>query len=153
MARLGAEWLADADADRPDPPTTDRHARATVVTAMALAVQILQPHVSRGLGQPALLPELGRHDPSTTGRWSREIRAKEKKGEGLSLAQAVQLRRMRWLVVTTEAVPLQRGRHGRAHAACSHVTHHIDVNRPCTKPLARTLTEYWRPGGTAVATV
>jgi len=50
MARLGAEWLADADADRPDPPTTDRHARATVVTAMALAVQILQPHVSRGLG-------------------------------------------------------------------------------------------------------
>jgi AcrR family transcriptional regulator len=50
MVRLGEEWLADSDADRPAPPTTDRHARATVVTAMALAVQILQPHVSRGLG-------------------------------------------------------------------------------------------------------
>jgi AcrR family transcriptional regulator len=50
MVRLGEQWLADADADWPDQPTTDRHARATVVTAMALAVQILQPHVSRGLG-------------------------------------------------------------------------------------------------------
>lgn len=50
MARLGEEWLAEADAEQADPPTTDVHARATVVTAMALAVQILHPHVSRGLG-------------------------------------------------------------------------------------------------------
>ncbi|HEY3607315.1 MAG TPA: TetR family transcriptional regulator [Pseudonocardiaceae bacterium] len=54
MVRLGEEWLADADAERSDQPTTDRHARATVVTAMALAVQILRPHVSRGLGVDVL---------------------------------------------------------------------------------------------------
>jgi AcrR family transcriptional regulator len=50
MVRLGEEWLAESEADRPDPPATDLHARATVVTAMALAVQVLRPHVSRGLG-------------------------------------------------------------------------------------------------------
>jgi AcrR family transcriptional regulator len=50
MVRLGEEWLAEADARRSDPPVTDLRARATVVTAMALAVQVLDQHVSRGLG-------------------------------------------------------------------------------------------------------
>jgi AcrR family transcriptional regulator len=57
MVRLGEQWLADAGADWSDQPTTDPHARATVVTAMALAVLILQPHVSRGLGVDVLSAE------------------------------------------------------------------------------------------------
>jgi AcrR family transcriptional regulator len=50
MVRLSEDWLVEADADRPDPPGTDVRARATVITAMSLAVQILHEHVSRGLG-------------------------------------------------------------------------------------------------------
>lgn len=51
------EWLAAADAERPDPPDVYRRARATVFTAMALGVPILYTHVARGLGVDLDTPE------------------------------------------------------------------------------------------------
>ncbi|RBQ16690.1 TetR/AcrR family transcriptional regulator [Spongiactinospora rosea] len=50
MVRMSEQWLAGLDERRSDPPFTGRRARATVGTAMALAVGILHEHVSRGLG-------------------------------------------------------------------------------------------------------
>jgi AcrR family transcriptional regulator len=50
MTRMSEQWLAELDERRTDPPLADRRARATVGTAMALAVGILHEHVSRGLG-------------------------------------------------------------------------------------------------------
>ncbi len=50
MVQMSEQWLAGLDERRSDPPLADRKARATVGTAMALAVAILQEHVSRGLG-------------------------------------------------------------------------------------------------------
>ncbi|MER5421226.1 TetR/AcrR family transcriptional regulator [Streptosporangium roseum] len=57
MVELSEEWLADADEKRPDVPDVDRKARATVVTAMALAVAVLHKHVSRGMGVDLFSPE------------------------------------------------------------------------------------------------
>ncbi|MGW0802669.1 TetR/AcrR family transcriptional regulator [Nonomuraea sp. NPDC002799] len=50
MVQMSEQWLARLDERRPDPPFADRTARATVGTAMAMAVGILHKHVSRGLG-------------------------------------------------------------------------------------------------------
>ncbi|MET8991265.1 helix-turn-helix domain-containing protein [Nonomuraea wenchangensis] len=50
MVQMSEQWLAGLDERRSDPPFADRKARATVGTAMALAVGILHEHVSRGLG-------------------------------------------------------------------------------------------------------
>ncbi|MEZ7125286.1 TetR/AcrR family transcriptional regulator [Nonomuraea sp. AD125B] len=50
MVRMSEQWLAGLDERRPDVPFAGRKARATVGTAMALAVGILHEHVSRGLG-------------------------------------------------------------------------------------------------------
>lgn len=50
MVDIGAQWFASADESRPDPPGVDPRSRATVFTAMVLAITVLQPHVSRGLG-------------------------------------------------------------------------------------------------------
>ena len=50
MVQMSEQWLAELDQRRADPPFADRKARATVGTAMALAVGILHEHVSRGLG-------------------------------------------------------------------------------------------------------
>lgn len=49
MVRMGEEWLAVSDAGRPDPPEVDRKARATLITAMSLAITVLHEHVSRGM--------------------------------------------------------------------------------------------------------
>ncbi|MEU4545746.1 TetR/AcrR family transcriptional regulator [Nonomuraea dietziae] len=57
MVELTEEWLAEADEKRPDTPDVDRRARATVGTAMALAVAVLHKHVSRGLGVDLYTPE------------------------------------------------------------------------------------------------
>ncbi|GGO61958.1 TetR/AcrR family transcriptional regulator [Nonomuraea cavernae] len=57
MVEMSEEWLADLDRHRPDPPDVDRKARATVGTAMGLAVGILHQHVSRGLGADVFSPE------------------------------------------------------------------------------------------------
>lgn len=51
------QWLAAADENRSDPPGADRKTRATVITAMALAVPVLHQHVSRGLGVDLFSPE------------------------------------------------------------------------------------------------
>jgi AcrR family transcriptional regulator len=51
------EWLAVADAERPDQPTVARRSRATVFTAMALGVPVLYAHVARGLGVDLETPE------------------------------------------------------------------------------------------------
>ena len=50
MVELSEQWLAEADRDHPVPPGSDRRARATVGTAMALSIIVLHRHVSRGLG-------------------------------------------------------------------------------------------------------
>ncbi|NUW43591.1 TetR/AcrR family transcriptional regulator [Nonomuraea rhodomycinica] len=57
MVRAGEQWLAEIDAERADPPFADRKARATVSTAMALAVTVLHRHVSRSLGVDVASPE------------------------------------------------------------------------------------------------
>ncbi|MEU4323716.1 TetR/AcrR family transcriptional regulator [Nonomuraea dietziae] len=57
MVELSEEWLAEADEKRSDTPDVDRKARATVGTAMALAVAVLHKHVSRGLGVDLYTPE------------------------------------------------------------------------------------------------
>ncbi|GAA3167436.1 MULTISPECIES: TetR/AcrR family transcriptional regulator [Nonomuraea] len=57
MARMSEEWLEEADKARPDPPFASRKARATVGTAMGLAVPILHQHISRGLGVDLATPQ------------------------------------------------------------------------------------------------
>ncbi|BBY11562.1 TetR/AcrR family transcriptional regulator [Mycobacterium marseillense] len=43
-------WLASADEHRVEPADIDAKSRATLITAMALAVPLLHDHISRGLG-------------------------------------------------------------------------------------------------------
>ncbi|SDM22510.1 TetR/AcrR family transcriptional regulator [Allokutzneria albata] len=57
IAELSADWLAESDRKRPDRPVVSRQARATVTTAMALAVTVLHEHVSRGLGVDVFSPD------------------------------------------------------------------------------------------------
>jgi hypothetical protein len=57
MVQLTEEWLAEADKNRSDSPEVDRKARAAVITAMALAIPVLHPHVSRGMGVDLFSPE------------------------------------------------------------------------------------------------
>ncbi|MGW0484195.1 TetR/AcrR family transcriptional regulator [Nonomuraea sp. NPDC003214] len=57
MVRMAEEWLEEADKARPDPPFASRKARATVGTAMSLAVPVLHQHISRGLGVDLHGPE------------------------------------------------------------------------------------------------
>ncbi|MEV4106019.1 TetR/AcrR family transcriptional regulator [Nonomuraea sp. NPDC049695] len=54
MVQMSEQWLAELDERRSDLPFADRRARATVGTAMALAIGILHKHVSRGLGVDVL---------------------------------------------------------------------------------------------------
>lgn len=56
LAQLGAEHVAAADRDRPDPPTVSPAARATVIAAMSLSISVLHEHVSRGLGVDVFTP-------------------------------------------------------------------------------------------------
>lgn len=57
LAELSAQWLAEADSARPDPPEVSAEARGTVAAAMALSVTVLHAHVSRRLGVDVLGPE------------------------------------------------------------------------------------------------
>jgi AcrR family transcriptional regulator len=57
MVELSEQWLADADAARPDPPGVDRRTRAAVITAMALSVGVLHEHLSRAMGVEMFTPE------------------------------------------------------------------------------------------------
>jgi AcrR family transcriptional regulator len=57
LVDLGAQWLAEADQQRPDAPEESREARATVSAAMSLAVSLLYEHVSRRLGVEVFSPE------------------------------------------------------------------------------------------------
>ncbi|RCG28948.1 TetR/AcrR family transcriptional regulator [Sphaerisporangium album] len=57
MADMTEEWLAMADEKRADPPAAGLKTRATVLTAMALAVPVLHQHVSRGIGADLFTPE------------------------------------------------------------------------------------------------
>lgn len=57
MTRLTEEWLAELDKNRPDAPDVGRRGRAAVITAMALAITVLHPHVSRGMGVDVFSPE------------------------------------------------------------------------------------------------
>ncbi|MGH3724266.1 MAG: TetR/AcrR family transcriptional regulator [Mycobacterium sp.] len=57
MVAMTEGWLASADRYRVYPADIDITSRATVITAMALAVPLLQQHVSRGLGVAVDSPE------------------------------------------------------------------------------------------------
>ncbi len=57
MVRMTEQWLEDADKNRPEPPEVDRRSRAAVITAMALAITVLHPHVSRGMAVDVFSPE------------------------------------------------------------------------------------------------
>ncbi|WP_433294646.1 TetR/AcrR family transcriptional regulator [Pseudonocardia sp. CA-142604] len=57
MVELSEQWLAEADAARPDPPGVDRHTRAAVITAMALSVPVLHEHLSRAIGVEVFSPD------------------------------------------------------------------------------------------------
>ncbi|WP_431900900.1 TetR/AcrR family transcriptional regulator [Nonomuraea sp. bgisy101] len=57
MVELSEQWLADLDKTRSDLPDVDRKTRATVGTAMALAIAVLHKHVSRGMGVDLFSPE------------------------------------------------------------------------------------------------
>ncbi|WP_073484921.1 TetR/AcrR family transcriptional regulator [Streptoalloteichus hindustanus] len=57
LVELSAQWLAEVDRGRADPPEVSRQARAAVGAAMALSVGLLRDHVSRALGVDAFSPE------------------------------------------------------------------------------------------------
>ncbi|MFC4531986.1 TetR/AcrR family transcriptional regulator [Sphaerisporangium dianthi] len=57
MVRMTEEWLADIDAKRADPSPVDLRTRATLGTAMALAIPVLYEHVSRVMGVDIFSPE------------------------------------------------------------------------------------------------
>ncbi|MEV6980092.1 TetR family transcriptional regulator [Sphaerisporangium sp. NPDC051017] len=58
MVDITEEWLARADEKRAGaPPAASRKARATVLTAMAMAVPVLHQHVSRSIGADMFTPE------------------------------------------------------------------------------------------------
>ncbi|CPW22710.1 TetR family transcriptional regulator [Mycobacteroides abscessus] len=57
MVAMTEGWLAITDQNRAYPAAVDVKSRAAVITAMALAVPLLQQHVSRGLGVDIGTPE------------------------------------------------------------------------------------------------
>jgi AcrR family transcriptional regulator len=57
MVTQTEQWLARADAARPDPPAVDLRIRAVLVTAMAAGIPLLHDHVSRALGADIFEPE------------------------------------------------------------------------------------------------
>ncbi|GII63655.1 hypothetical protein Skr01_37400 [Sphaerisporangium krabiense] len=57
MVEMTEGWLATFEETGDVTFTADRRSRATVLTAMALAVPVLHEHVSRGLGVDTLTPE------------------------------------------------------------------------------------------------
>lgn len=57
LVSMTEEWLASVDEQRRYPSEIGLKARATVITAMALSIQVLQHHVSRGLGVDINTPE------------------------------------------------------------------------------------------------
>lgn len=57
MVAMTEGWLAIKDQNRAYPAAVDVKSRAAVITAMALAVPLLQQHVSRGLGVDIGTPE------------------------------------------------------------------------------------------------
>jgi AcrR family transcriptional regulator len=57
MVTMTEQWLARADAVRPDPPTIDRRIRAALITAMKAGIPLLHDHVSRNLGTDMFEPE------------------------------------------------------------------------------------------------
>ncbi|GII84497.1 hypothetical protein Ssi03_24870 [Sphaerisporangium siamense] len=57
MVEMTEAWLATFEETGDATFTADRRARATVLTAMALAVPVLHEHVSRGLGVDTMTPE------------------------------------------------------------------------------------------------
>ncbi|GIH60850.1 hypothetical protein Msi02_16670 [Microbispora siamensis] len=57
MTRICEEWIAGADAGRPDPPDVPAKIRAAVFTAMALGIPVLAPHISRAMGVDMFSPE------------------------------------------------------------------------------------------------
>ncbi|EIU67793.1 hypothetical protein MM1S1540310_1038 [Mycobacteroides abscessus subsp. bolletii 1S-154-0310] len=57
MVAMTEGWLAITDQNRAYPAAVDVKLRAAVITAMALAVPLLQQHVSRGLGVDIGTPE------------------------------------------------------------------------------------------------
>lgn len=56
MVELGAQWLADLDETRADPPAVAPKIRAAVSTAMALSITVLHEHVSRAMGVDVFSP-------------------------------------------------------------------------------------------------
>lgn len=50
LVSMTEEWLSSADEHRAEPADVDAKSRATLITAMALAIPLLRQHVSRGLG-------------------------------------------------------------------------------------------------------
>ncbi|PSK95371.1 TetR family transcriptional regulator [Murinocardiopsis flavida] len=57
MVTLSESWQVEADAAQSVPPETDPRVRATIGTAMALAIPVLRSHISRGLGVDTTEPE------------------------------------------------------------------------------------------------
>ena len=57
MVTQTEQWLARADAARPDPPAASRRIRAVLVTAMAAGIPLLHEHVSRAIGTDMFAPE------------------------------------------------------------------------------------------------
>jgi AcrR family transcriptional regulator len=56
MVELTAQWLADIDETRADPPAVAPKIRAAVSTAMALSITVLHEHVSRAMGVDVFSP-------------------------------------------------------------------------------------------------
>ncbi|ATA29293.1 TetR family transcriptional regulator [Mycobacterium lepraemurium] len=50
LVSMTEEWLASADEHRAEPADVDAKSRATLITAMALAIPLLRQHISLGLG-------------------------------------------------------------------------------------------------------
>jgi len=57
MVELGAQWLADVDRTRSDPPVVTPKVRAAVSTAWALSITVLHEQVSRAMGVDVFSPE------------------------------------------------------------------------------------------------
>jgi AcrR family transcriptional regulator len=59
IADASAQWLAEADRARSDPPGAPPESRAAVLAAMSMAVGLLHEHVSRRLGVDLFSPAGG----------------------------------------------------------------------------------------------
>jgi AcrR family transcriptional regulator len=57
MVTLTEQWLARADAARPDLPAVDLRIRAALVTAMGAGIPLLHEHLSRAIGTDMFGPE------------------------------------------------------------------------------------------------